>query len=270
MVPRIFSICLSIVLVVAGFPLTSATIYGKQARESSAVQCADSAIGAAFQSASGASQATVCPSVVVSGHPVRVIVRTRRLTPVRLQVQYPDGTTALSPLRSTDGQGQANLDLVVRYNPINRYAEAPFTVMIGRGGRVDSISGTITIAQGVPLSTTRLRVRQVDMGDELRWCPGDPTLCTVQNGSRIIIRVDTDAGAQVTASLVYPDNQSVSCTGNDLTGSDFASDMGIYRCELPVVFQARGKEGSTLLVAAQVTSGSYSKPLSQKLRLVAR
>jgi hypothetical protein len=269
MVPRIASICLSIMLLMAAFPLTSGTIHGKQVRESSDVQCADSATGATFQSATGASQATVCPSVVVFGHPLRVIVHTRRFTPVRLQVQYPDGTTALSPQRATDGQGQAILELVVRYNPINRYVEAPFLVLIGRGGRVDTISGTVTIAQGVPLSTTRLRVRQVGMGNEGTWCPSDPALCTVQNGSRIIIRVDTDPGAQVSVTLFYPDNQSVSCTSNDLTGSDFASDAGIYRCELPVVFQARGKRGSTLLVTAQVTSGSYSKTLPQKLRLVA-
>src|SRR5579871_2732104 len=99
MVPRIFSLCLSILLLLAVSPPVSGTVHGMQAGEGVAAQCADASIGAAFQSASGVSQAVVCPSVVVSGHVVRVTVHTRRFTPVRLQVQYPDGTTALSPVR---------------------------------------------------------------------------------------------------------------------------------------------------------------------------
>jgi hypothetical protein len=84
------------------------------------------------------------------------------------------------------------------------------------------------------------------------------------------IRVDTDPGAQVAVTLQYPDGQSASCSANDVTGTTFASESGLYRCELPVVFQAGKRRGRTLAhVLAQVSIGSYSKTLSQPLFILA-
>jgi hypothetical protein len=267
----IFSLMLAFSL---SFSLSSSTAQGKGAGDASgAASCSDPAGATTFQSSSGTTQVTVCPSVVVSGHRVRIVVHTRRFTQVRLQIQYPDGTTDSPPGMRSDGQGQAAFDVTVRYNPINRYVLAPFVVMVGRGGQLETVRGTVNIAQGVPLGNSRLRAREAAAGgidNGAIWCPGDPAACMVHNNTQIVIRIDTDPGAQVSVALVYPDNQSTPCTGNELTGgSTFASDTGIYRCELPVVFQARGKHRTTTLtVTAQVSSGSYSKPLSQKLYLV--
>lgn len=247
----------------------AATSGGQSARAQRVydAQCADPANVATFQSASGATQVTVCPSLVLPGHPFRVTVHARRFTPVRLQVQLPDRTIAASGTHLTDGLGQVAFDFTIHYNPINRFVQVPLLVLVGKGGRVDMASGAITIEQGVPLSNSRLRVRPAsDAG--LAWCPVDPALCVVHNNSQIIIRVDTDPAAQVNVLLLYPDNQSVPCTGNDLTSSTFADDAGVYRCELPVVFQTKGKQGLAILrVVAQISSGSYSRPLIQKLYL---
>ena len=64
------------------------------------------------------------------------------------------------------------------------------------------VPGTVTIAQNIPLSSTRLRARPAY---QQTWCPADRSTCTVHNNSILVIQVDSDPGAQVAATLAYPD-----------------------------------------------------------------
>jgi hypothetical protein len=177
---------------------------------------------------------------------------------VRVDLLYPD-TTASSASGAIGKNGLAILAIAVRYNPINRYATAQITITVTlRGGHVESMSGQITIAQTTPVGTAVLRARATY---EHSWCPTDQTACSIRTGSTLVIMLTTDPHVQVDVSLLYPDNTSVSCAANEVTGDTFSSAGGVYRCRLPVVFSSAITAGASIQVQATVSVGGFTRPV---------
>jgi hypothetical protein len=251
-------------LLCAAFPLERGSVYAKQG--SVAVQgCDDAANQTSLQS--GALRVNVCPSTVTSGQTVRFTIHTRRQAAVTVTISYPDNSSANADA-TANGQGAAVIEIPVAYNPINRYAQADFTVTATSKGHTDQVPGTLTIAQTSPLSNVQLRARPRYQG---HWCPTTQAACSVRNNNTIVIQVDSAAGAQVSVSLQYPDGQPVSCPANDLTKSTFADNSGVYRCELPVSFQTKLiGAGLKLDISAQVSAGGFTVSPSITMYLVAR
>ncbi len=216
----------------------------------------------------GSTEVLACASTVQSGSQVHLVIRTRKYAQIHVQLLFPDGTSSVADTVA-DKQGLARPDLPVHYNPITRYAQAQLIVTVTRPGHTDVVPGSITIAQALPLGSTRLRARPSYLTG---WCPSDRGACTIRNGGTLIIQVDSDPGAQVSVTLMYPDGTSLPCPSNTLTGTAFTSNTGIYRCQLPVVFQGKGKDkDSTIQVTAQVSAGGYTQsPRPLRLNLAGR
>lgn len=219
--------------------------------------------------ANGSTDVVLCTSAVQTGDVLRLGVYTRKPSQVQVQLLFPDGTSApaAGPLiRRTDKQGYARISLPVTYQPVTSYAQAQVMVTVTRAGHSDVVPGLVTIAQAVPLVSTRLRAHPAGLA---AWCPADRLSCSIRNNATLIIRVDTDPGAQVVLGLRYPDGTPISCGANDFTSTSLADAAGIYRCELPIVFQSRNAgQGSVLTVVAQVSLGGYAQTRSLKLALL--
>ena len=221
---------------------------------------------------SGSTDVLVCTSTVQSGDTLHVVVGTKKFVTVQVQLKFPDGTTApesgtLSVVADRKGLARANLS--IHYNPITSYAQAQLTVTVLNKARPDVVSGSVTIAQTAPLANTVLRARPRYMDS---WCPDDQAACSIRNGAVLIIQIVSDPNAQVMAKLVYPDDTSVSCPGNDLTPNSLTNDSGMYRCHLPVAYQPKASDqNTTLTVVAQLSLNGYTGPqVSLPLNLTAR
>jgi len=248
----------------AVFPFAADTAYGKHGGQS-IPECDSTANQVWFQA--GGTHVMVCPSTVVSGRPVRFTVHTRHGAAVTVTISFPDNSSTDADA-TANGQGMAVIEMPVDYNPINRYAQAEFTITAAAKGHTDEVSGTLSIAQASPLSDVQLRARP---RYQSRWCPTTQEACRVRNNTTIIIQVDSAAGAQVSVNLQYPDGQPISCPANDLTNSTFADNSGAYRCELPVSFQTKLIRGGVKLqISAQVSAGGFTVNPSITMSLVAR
>jgi hypothetical protein len=212
----------------------------------------------------GGTDVLICASTVQSGSPVQLVVRTRKAAQVHVQLLFPDGTSSVADAVA-DKFGLARVAVAVDYNPISRYAQAQLIVTVTRPGHTDVVPGSVTIAQAIPLGSTRLRARA---STTQAWCANDRGACSIRNGGTLIIQVDSDPGAQVSASLLYPDGTSLPCPANTLTGTAFTSATGIYRCQLPIAYQGKGK-GSTIVITAQVSAGGYTQSRTLRLNLAA-
>ena len=264
MVRRVLAIVCMVALLCAAFPLAQNPAYAKQ--NSVAIPaCDDTANQTWLQS--GTLRVMVCPSTVTSGQSVRFTAHTKRGAAVTVAISYPDNSSANADA-TANAQGVAVIEMPVAYNPINRYAQADFTVAAVSKGHTDQVPGVLTIAQASPLSNVQLRARPRYLA---RWCPAVQAACNVRNNNTVVIQVDSAAGAQVSVSLQYPDGQPVSCPANDLTNSTFADNSGVYRCELPVSFQAKLiGTGVKLTISAQVSAGGFTVNPSITMYLVAR
>jgi hypothetical protein len=264
MVRRVFAIVSMAALLCAAFPLAQNPAYAKQ-NNVAIPACDDTANQTSLQS--GSMRVIVCPTTVTSGQSVRFTVHTRRQAAVTVTISYPDNSSADADA-TANGQGNAVIEMPVAYNPINRYAKADFTVVAVSKGHTDQVPGVLTIVQASPLSNVQLRARP---RYQSRWCPTVQAACNVRNNNTVVIQVDSAAGAQVSVSLQYPDGQPVSCPANDLTNSPFADADGVYRCELPVSFQAKSiGTGVKLGISAQVSAGGSTVNPSITMYLVAR
>jgi hypothetical protein len=215
----------------------------------------------------GGTEVLVCASTVQSGSPVQLVVRAHKAAQVHVQLLFPDGTSSVADAVA-DKYGLAHMDLAVDYNPISRYAQAQLIVTVTRPGHTDVVPGSVTIAQALPLGSTRLRARP---STTQAWCANDRGACSIRNGGTLIIQVDSDPGAQVNASLLYPDGTSLPCPANTLTGTAFTSNTGVYRCQLPIAYQGKDKgKGSTIVITAQVSAGGYTQSRTLRLSLAAR
>ncbi|MDB5075911.1 MAG: hypothetical protein JWO42_2090 [Chloroflexi bacterium] len=208
----------------------------------------------------GTTEVLVCSSTVQSGSQLNLVILTKRLATIHIQLLFPDGTSAVLDAVA-DKLGNAKLTLPIHYNPITRYARAQLLVTVTRPGHTEVVPGSVTIVQAIPLASTRLFARPADV---LTWCPADRTSCSIRNNSNLIIRVDSDPGAQVAVTLSYPDGESIPCP------SSFTSATGTYRCQLPVVYQAKDttSQGSALSIVAQVSAGGYTQTRSLRMSLV--
>lgn len=215
---------------------------------------------------SGATQVTVCPPVVQSGHALTVLVRSRRSAAVTIHLSYPDRTTAAQSA-TTDGHGAATLTVVVSYSPVSRYATASFTVSVNKGGAgSDTVQGTVRITQAVQ-AQPRLQMRP-EGGD---WC-GETGRCVVHNDSNVAFRlVGAQPGAQVTITVSYPeDGTTASCPSNALTGKSTASaDAGEYDCTLAisVTMPRHGHADASLQVTVTITAENSAAPVTLQKRL---
>jgi hypothetical protein len=192
-----------------------------------------------------------------------------------VQLLFPNGTTAppARPLTTfADRFGYARPSLVIHYNPISSYAQAQLIVTVSRLGHTEVVPGSVTIAQATPLLSTSVRARPAYLGT---WCTSnsspDAAACKVRNGANVVIRVDTDPGAQVNVTLSYPDGTSIAGPANELTSTAFTDQAGVYRCELPVVYQAKNRDKNVaIVIKAQVSLGGYTQTRSLQLTLVTR
>ena len=252
-------------LLSAAFPLNQGTAHGGPGRDVS-ITCSTNN-QATFQAIG--IKVTVCPSTVSSGQPVSFIVHTLRLATVNIALAYPDSSSSTASA-TADGKGVAALEIQVQYNPLNRYAQAQFTASATKLNHTIQVAGTITIAQTSPLSAIRLQARPRYV-PPAQWCPNVSSACVIRNKSTVVIRVQSTAGAQVSVNLLYPDGNAISCIGNDLTSSGFAGNNGLYRCELPVFYQANAiGNGAKIQIVAQVSAGGITESRTLTMYLVTR
>ncbi|MGH2346263.1 MAG: hypothetical protein ACRDG4_13640, partial [Chloroflexota bacterium] len=262
-VRRVYAMLCIAAMLCAAFPLATGPVYGKHGGQT-IPGCDSTANQTWFQA--GGTRVMVCPSTVVSGQPVRFTVHTRRAAAVTVTLSFPDDSSTDADA-TANGQGTAVIEMPVQYNPINRYAQAQFTVTAATKGHSDQVPGTLTIAQASPLSDVQLRARP---HYQSHWCPATQEACRVRNNTTIIIQVNSTAGAQVSVNLQYPDGQPISCPANDLTNSTFADSSGVYRCELPVSFQTKLIRGGVKIeISAQVSAGGFTVNPSITMSLVA-
>jgi hypothetical protein len=214
----------------------------------------------------------VCTSTIQSGSTLRIVITARKGATVQVQLKFPDGTTAPDSGSLTvvaDKKGIARASLPIHYNPVTNYAQAELTVTVLYKNRSDVVTGSVTIAQSAPLASTVLRARPRYMSS---WCPDDQAACSIRNGSVLIIQIVGNPRAQVSAKIVYPDSTSVGCYRNELTSTSLTNDSGVYRCQLPVVYQPKASDqGTSLTVVAQLSLGDYTaQPVSLTLSLIGR
>lgn len=217
-----------------------------------------------YHSATGATTVAICPLVVESGHSLRFDIHAKRNQVAQVQLTYPNGK-ADRATGVTDDQGMVTLVVVVHYNPLYRYGQAQFQVTIGSPGSaaVDTVAGQVRVAQSATGGSPRLRVHPAGSG----WCP-DEGRCTVRNNTSLILRVESDPGAQVQVTLTYLNGESVSCPANSLNNGSFADDSGAYVCRLFVYFDLRKTKGSiSMALQATVVSGSYPVQLQRTVWL---
>jgi len=217
---------------------------------------------APLHSSSGNTEVQICPSVVPSGQTVYFVIHSLRNQAVTAVLRYPSGGSDRQT-GTTDSQGTLTLSMPVRYNPLYRYAQVPFVINIGT---VETISGSVRVAQMNDVPQARIRVRPAA---SRTWCGEDH--CVIRDNSTVLIRVETAPSAQVQISLMYPNGESVPCPGNDLGGGTFADGTGAFVCRLPVYYDlSNAKAQVTVLVEVSVTAGTYNIPLQYKLWLRAK
>jgi hypothetical protein len=219
-----------------------------------------------MRSASGNTELQICPPVVPAGQLVYFVVRSVHNAPVTLLIRYPNGATDRQT-GTTDAGGLLELSVVMHYNPLYRYAQVPFVLDVG-GITGDVITGAVRVAQNSSHAQARIQVRPVNSKD---WC--GPDHCIVRDNTSVIIRVDTDPSAQVQLTLQYPNGETTTCPGNDLTGGSglFATSDGVFSCRLPVYYDLpSGHSQVIVLVQATITTSTYTIPLQYKLWLRAK
>ncbi len=271
MTHRIVALASAAVLVSSSLGLIPAGTHAGMALDSIAVSaCAAPSNPVRYDS--GTTDVLVCTSTIQSGETLHIVIATRKLASVQVRLKFPDGTTAPQSGMLTvvaDKKGVARANLAIRYNPITSYAQAELTVTVLNKAHPDVISGYVRIAETAPLASTVLRARPRYLAN---WCPEDQAACSIRNGAALIIQIVSDPGAQVTVRLVYPDSTSISCYRNDLTATSLTNAAGMYRCQLPVVYQPKSSvQGTTLTVVAELSLGGYTGPqLSLALNLLGR
>jgi hypothetical protein len=221
---------------------------------------------AALRSASGTTEVRICPAVVPSGRLVNFQVHSLPNEPVTLLIRYPNGTTDRET-GMTDATGQLLLSAVMHYNPLYRYAQVPFVLDVG-GITGDVITGAVRVAQISGPAQARIQVRPLSSKD---WC--GPDHCIVRDNTLVVVRIDTDPSAEVQMTLLYPNGETTTCPGNDLTGGSgmFAASDGVFICRLPVYYDLPGGHSQVVvLVQATITTSTYTIPLQYKLWLRAK
>jgi hypothetical protein len=264
MVRRLFLVGLMLLLFCAALPAARAAAQGRPA--TNVISIVDSSCSNTFKAAAGSATVTVCPTVVESGQILRFTIHAQQNEPVTVQLRYPNGLTD-SKADTTDDQGIAIVDMVVRYNPLYRYGQAQFTVIVGTQGAANAevVAGVVRVAQSTATAgKPRLRVRPAGAKE---WCP-ESGRCTVRNRTSILIRVDTSPNAQVQCDLAYPNGVTLPCPGNELAGGTgaFADSNGTYQCTMPISYDLPNAKASVAaLVQATITTSADTIPVQYKL-----
>ncbi len=260
MARRIAALVSTVILLWSSVGLTPANTHARLALDTVPVPaCATS--DHAVHYSSDSTDVLVCSSTIQSGDTLHLVIGTRKYAAVQVQLRFPDGTTAPPSgvlTVTANARGIARANLPIHYNPVTSYAQAQLTVTVLNKGHPDMVSGSVTIAETAPLASTVLRARPRYM---TTWCPDDQAACSIRNGAVLVIQISSDPGAQVTAKLVYPDSTSISCYRNDLTSTSLTNANGMYRCQLPVVYQPKASDQNTsLTVLAQLSLDGYTGP----------